>query len=168
MPNVILGPSFDATQSHLRGKQNILLAINRSSNSILVSVRATLCESDPNIFEFFDLRTRDSAQKKERNGHSDNGGVLVSGECTRESITVQISYTLLQSMKHARKEQQRAPLIWSQAAATDRCGLCNAGCTNMVPRAPIESEIHTLWGPSRPLCICAAARQKSTSASIPR
>lgn len=63
--------------------------------------------------------------------------------CTRERITVQISRTLLQSMKYTRKEW-RALLIWSQAAA-GHCGLCNAGCTNMVPRASIESEIHTLW-----------------------
>lgn len=36
-------------------------------------------------------------------------------------------------------------LIWSRIAV-GRCSLRNTGCTNMVPGAPIESEIHTLWG----------------------
>lgn len=41
-------------------------------------------------------------------------------------------------------------LIWSRIAV-GRCSLRNTGCTNMVPGAPIESEIHTLWGRLRPL-----------------
>lgn len=70
------------------------------------------------------------------------------------NITVQISCTLLLSMKHMRKERH-ALLIWSLAAA-GHCGLCNTRCTNMAPRVPIESEIHTLWDQTS-LCIHADA-----------
>ena len=55
-------------------------------------------------------------------------------------------------------------LIWSRIAV-GRCSLRNTGCTNMVPGAPIESEIHTLWGrPGLSLhtrLVCGSPRQKS-------
>lgn len=66
---------------------------------------------------------------------------------------------------YTKRNERRTLLIWSQVAA-GYCGLCNAGCTNMVPQAPIESEIHTLWDcMSVPLHIRIAAPKICVSSS---